>query len=235
MRAVVFVPLSCFAASVLLLLSACSSDPAAPEVDQGKEDDGGGTNVDAGGGGSAGSTQAPDYPAGPYGQNLDSVVKDYQFYGMRNPKAVSYSVDDTTKELISLHDYYNPTKDPTKPRALLMTWSALWCTYCQQQAKTANSEFTTWNAKGVMFIEAIFEDNDYNPAQWANLMSWTKTYGFEFPSVLDPAIASGVYFDQSAAPYNIVIDLSSMKITFATADLLDSASAKAEFVSILKQ
>ncbi|MBI5532757.1 MAG: redoxin domain-containing protein [Deltaproteobacteria bacterium] len=234
MRAVVYVPLSCLAASLLLALSACSSDPAAPEVDPGKENDGGGTAVE-GGGGSAGTTQAPDYPKGPYGQNLESVIKDYQFWGMRNPKAVNYTVDDTNKELISLHDYYNPTGDKSKPRVLLLTWSALWCTYCQQQAETANDEFKTWNPKGVMFIEAIFEDNDYNPSRWANLTTWTKTYGFEFPTVLDPAIASGVYFDKSAAPYNIIVNLTNMKITFANAGLLDAASAEAEFVSILGQ
>jgi hypothetical protein len=84
-------------------------------------------------------------------------------------------------------------------------------------------------------MEVVFEDADSAPAQPKDLTTWTKTYKLGFPSVLDPGIQSGVFFDQSAAPFNMVIDLSTMKITYAMAGYFDSSTAEGEFTSVLGQ
>ena len=87
MRTVLLVPLSCVVASIVAF-AACSSSPAAP-IDQGIDNEEGGTSFGgstgqgggagtsgtAGGGGQAGSTQAPQYPSGPYGHDVGSTVQ----------------------------------------------------------------------------------------------------------------------------------------------------------------
>jgi hypothetical protein len=233
MRPVLILPLTCLFASAIAL-SGCGSDPAPVEEDPGLENDGGGQTLD-GNTGPDGSTQAPDYPKGPFGQNIDSVIKDYVFDGLMNPKSVNYVADDTTITKVALHQFYNPTKDTSKSRVMLLTWSALWCYYCKQQASTVMKEYATWHPQGAEFMELVFEDVDSNPSQWKDLTSWTKTYKLEFPSVLDPGINSGIYFDKNAAPYNMVIDLSTMKITFATAGAIDGTTMESEFTSVLSK
>ena len=227
--------------SLVAVLTACGSDPAAPEIDPGKDNQDGGTTMD-GGGGSNGDSQAAAYPPGPYGYAMDQVIHDFQFNGLKNPKAVDYKADNTTLKPISMHDFYNPTKDPARPRVLLLTWSARWCSVCQVQAggspadgqPSAMEEYTNWKPKGVEFMEAIFEDLNYEPSQATDLAAWVKAYKFEFPAVLDSNLqSSGVTFNKSAAPYNMVIDLSTMKVTYAEAGLFQPSIADSEFNAVL--
>jgi hypothetical protein len=233
MRLVLILPLTCLLASAVTM-SACSSEPAPEEVDPGLESDGGGQTLD-GAANPDGNTQAPDYPTPKegFGQQVGNVIKDYVFDGLMDPVSVSYVADDKTITKISLHQFYNPNKDPSRPRVLLMTWSALWCYYCKQQASSAMKEYAIWHPKGVEMMELVFEDNDSQPAQFTHLTTWTKTYKLGFPSVLDPGINSGIYFDKNAAPYNMFIDLSTMKITFATAGAIDAAAMEGEFTAVL--
>jgi hypothetical protein len=238
MRAVAFLPIA-FLSAFVFALSACNSDPAAPEIDPGKETEEGGVSAD---GGIDGSTQTVDYPPGPYGYSTGAIVHDFKFSGLWNPQQVEYVADNTTLKPIAMHDLYNPSKDTSKPRVLLLTWSARWCSVCQVQAggssangiPSAMSEWKVWNPKGAQFMEAIFEDANYKPSQPADLAAWTKKYAFEFPSVLDSDLqSSGVTFDRSAAPYNMVVDLSNMKITYAQAGLFTPSDAEAEFSLVL--
>ena len=238
MRAVLYLPLSCLFASVIALV-ACSSDPAPPEIDPGKETEEGGVTTE---GGTIDSNQSAAYPDGPYGYEMGQIVGDFLFSGLMNPKAVSYVADNTTLKPIALHDFYNPSNDPNRARVMLMTWSARWCSVCQTQAggsaadsiPSAMEEYATWHPQRVEFMEAMFENIDSDPAQPSDLAAWTKTYHFEFPSVLDSDLqSSGVTFNRSAAPYNMVIDLKYMKITYAKAGLFMPADAEAEFTSVL--
>lgn len=229
MRAVLYLPLTCLFASAVAL-SSCSSEPAPEEIDPGIESDGGGQTPD-GTTGTDGNTQAPDYPPGPYGQSVGNVIKDYVFDGLMNPLAVNYVSDNTTVTKIAMHQFYNKDKDPSRPRVMLMTWTALWCVYCKQQAASAMKEYAVWHPKGAEMMELVFEDNDSNPAGFEHLTTWSKTYKLAFPTVLDPGINSGIYFDKNAAPYNMVIDLSTMKILTATAGYWDTTAIEGEFIA----
>jgi len=97
----------------------CNSDPAAPEPDPFED-------------------QQAAYPPGPYGYTPGSILEDFEFMGLLNPKAVNYEASDKTLTKIAMHDFYNPGKDPSKPRALLVTESALWCAVCQVEGQSAN-------------------------------------------------------------------------------------------------
>jgi hypothetical protein len=231
MRAVVYLPLTCWFVAALAV-AGCSSDPA-PLEDPGIGTDDGGQTLDSSM--VDGNTQSADYPPGPFGQQVGNVIKDYVFDGLMNPTAVNYVCDDTTVKKIALHDFYNPTKDPAKSRVMILTWGALWCPWCKTQAGEAMKVYNVWHSKGAEMMELVFEDAQGAPAVFSNLKTWTQSYKLGFPSVLDPEVNSGIYFDKNAAPYNMVIDLSTMKITFAVAGYMDSGAIEGEFVSVLGQ
>jgi hypothetical protein len=149
------------------------------------------------------------------------------FAGLRNPKAVDYKANDTTVENISFRDFYNPTGDPAKPLALVVNASALWCSACKYQADTTMAHYTYWQPLGVEFIETLFEDDDYNPSKLQDLEQWSKTYKFEFPTVLDPTLKLGAFFDRSASPFNMIIDTRTMTIMVAMEGVLDTGSGNA--------
>lgn len=220
-----------------LLASGCSSDPAPPDVVRADGDAGaGGSSAGGAGGSSAGGSNTGgtaaggdagsgpvdpggkgnevDYPAGPYGLEVGSIVSNYKFNGLRDPKEAGYKT--TSTEFISFSDYYNPTGDETKPRALVVTASARWCTYCKAEAVNSMKHHAYWNPKGVEFITTLFDnETPGEPATFKDLELWTKAYKLEYPVVLDPNPPKlGVFFKLDAAPFNMVLDLTTMKILF---------------------
>ena len=231
----------CLCVAPIALLLACSSSPDAP-IDPGLDLEEGGTSFGGstgqGGGaasaGTAGTALAAQYPAGPYGHQLGSTIQDYTFtQGLRKPKDVDYAADDTTMTPIALHDFYNPTGDKSRPRVLLLTESALWCSACMAQAEGAMTDYKDWHPKGAEYFELVFEDDNFLPAQPKDLTTWTNAYALEYPCAVDPLLQLGVFFDTSAAPFNMVIDLSNMKITYASVGVFDSTVADAEFPAVL--
>lgn len=230
--------------AVMLLAVACSSDPAAPTVDDGSGPEGGGS---AGSSGSAGSTAGSagagaeggssvggsggsggsdtggtggtanntDYPAGPYGYQEGDTVTAYTFQGVVDPSTIaSQSATAGMMKTISLAEYYNPDGDTSKPRFMLVTASARWCPVCQEEAQDMQEKWAQWNPQGVEFLTTIFEDDQYNPATSVDLYKWAHTYDLHYPVAIDPQLKLGPFFDQSAAPFNMVIDLRTMKIRY---------------------
>ncbi len=187
---------------------------------------GGAGGTAAAGAGQAGGTVDPmggggnQYPAGPFGLDLGDVVQNFKFYGLLDPSAVNY--DANKGNTIEFRDFYNPTGDTSKPRVLVVTASARWCTYCKDEASKSMTNYKYWNDKGVEFLTAVFQDDQYNPAQFADLNKWTSTYKLGYPVVLDPAPPQlGVFFNLDAAPFNMVLDLTTMKILFKVAGEVD--------------
>ncbi|MDW8251799.1 MAG: hypothetical protein RMJ98_21085, partial [Myxococcales bacterium] len=211
-----------------LLLSAlwlgCSSDPAAPEVLRAGNSAGSGGTSNTGSSGLGGTSgaggtidpggkgeEAP-YPSGPFGLEVGDIVQNFKFTGLRNPAAVNFSTAVT--ETIALSDYYNPNSDPTKPRFLVVTSSARWCTFCKQEAVASMKpdHYPYWKEKGVEFLVTLFDnETPGEPATFKDLEIWTKTYKITYPSALDPNPPKlGVFFNLDAAPFNMILDLKDM-------------------------
>jgi len=199
-----------------VLTFGCNSDPAAPKSDP--------TTSDA---------AFPAYPPGPYGCTVGSTLQDFVFKGLLNPRAVNYEASDSTVTEIAMHDFYNPTKDSNKPRALLVTESALWCNVCQTQASVANGHYAYWHPKGVEFLDLVFEDANHNPAQNKDLKVWTETFGLALPTALDPNFLLSCFFDKTAGPFNMIVDLATMKITHIPTGALDCGPDNMEFAAVL--
>ncbi len=192
-------------ASLLSIVACGGSSP-----DQ-KGFDNGAAGATSGSGGSGGTSSNAPYPAGPYGADIGSTVRNLQFLGWDNPQAANY--DPTQFKTLNFSDFYNP--DGTKPAKLLMiNVSARWCVVCKGEYSNfrASSKYETYKAKGVEFIGVLFEDDNYKAAQPADMTWWTQTYQVAFPFVLDPGFKMGEYFNADATPLNLIVDAKTMQI-----------------------
>jgi hypothetical protein len=193
------VPLAPVAA---LALSACSSSDAQVPFDDGK-----GSAAAAG----LGELRA-EYPAAPYGSRTGAVIENFRFLGWHSPKASSY---DTTKlEAVNLGQFYDPTGE-RGVKLLVMTSTAVWCSACKQEYKDMAANVATYEAKGVRFLGALFQDASMpspKPSKPSDLVLWAKTFDVTFPFVLDPDLKLGSFFDVEATPMEMIVDAKTMEI-----------------------
>lgn len=210
---------SLVAFTALVLAAGCGSDdPAAPTAEKNGQN------------GAAGGTQAVNYPAGPYGHTKDTVLENKTFQGLVNPSAASFVADEATTAKIQFADFYNPTKDPSKPLVLVMTAAARWCGPCKQEASVSMKHYATWHPKGVEFLVTVIEDasNPPNDATFTDLQLWTKAYKLEYPTVIDPGAKNmSAFFNKSAIPFNMIVDTTTMTIKYTVEGLLDMGETAA--------
>jgi len=208
-----------FLALATALSLGCSSEPEAeePTIDPGLAHEGGG--IEAGSGLTTGGGVA--YPTGPYGHDVGTIIQNFRFTGMVNPMEANYVADENTLSTVSLADYYNPDNNPDRPIAMLVNASALWCSFCQEEAKQSVANYAYWRTRGVVFVTAIFQDDEGQPSMLEDIEYWSNKYKLEYPVVLDPKLTLGVFFDASAAPFNMIIDTRTMEIVVADEGLVD--------------
>ncbi|HNS97936.1 MAG TPA: redoxin domain-containing protein [Polyangiaceae bacterium] len=216
--------------SILMMVACSSSETEDPTIVAGEEHPGGGIDP--------GTLHQPEpgttipYPAGPFGRDVGSIIRNYKFSGFANPSEAEYKATKDTIVTIRLSDYYNPDNDPNKPVALLLNASARWCTVCQKEAGDSKVHYPYWKEKRVEFITAIFEDDDGEPADFSDIEYWGARFKLEYPLVLDPKLTLGAFFDKSASPFNMIIDTRTMKIVFADEGLIDLGPKNATLVKL---
>jgi hypothetical protein len=149
------------------------------------------------------------YPAAPYGVTSGAIMQNLDFLGWTAPQAVKY--DSTKIAPLSLADYYDPTGAKKTP-LLVITSTALWCSACKLEYTDMKTQVAAYQAKGVAFLGALFEDNDGNPAQPPDLTTWAKQFSVAFPFVLDPSLKLGSYFDVNGTPMEMIVDTRNMQI-----------------------
>lgn len=194
------------AAAAVLTVACGTNDPAPPRVGPGGGSDAGGASG--------------DYPAGPYGVSNGDVVQDHTWDGWTEPKESNY--DEDALAPISLKDYYDP--DGTKGyKAIVVNAAARWCSVCKIEQKDIRAMRDEWGPKGVVFIEALFEDVSSQPAKPSDLVAWGSTYQIDWVLVLDPANKLSAYFDPSSAPMNMIINARTMEIRDIVTGLPDES------------
>jgi hypothetical protein len=208
-----------------LVLAACSSDsgesqdPSQPFYTGGPPAGEPGTPGTGGDGGGAGATPvdppftAVNYPPPPYGTQIASTMENFKFKGWHKPGEMGWNPD--TFEDVSIADFYDPNGEKGI-KYIMLNASAVWCTVCRAEYKEFNAKgtYATYNAQGVEFIGAIFEDgsNPPKPAKPEDLEWWGSTYNVQFPMILDPGFKLGQFFTADATPMNLIIDARTMKV-----------------------
>jgi hypothetical protein len=180
-----------------------------------------------------GQGQSPNaaarYPAGPYGIDKGAVVANYKFVGFPSP-----DTDNQALREVQLADFYNPTGDELwpedsfygaqpKPKALLISVSAVWCGPCQyENAEILPGEYADLNPKGVEFLLNLADGPTVGePAETKHLVSWTKKYGTKWPAVIDPSYKLSALFEADAFPANIIVDTRTMTVVDVVAGVPD--------------
>jgi thiol-disulfide isomerase/thioredoxin len=168
------------------MAGACSSEPA------------GKTAADSG------TTASGSYPAAPYGTEVGQAVENGTFRGRKGGLA-------TPRETFDLASYY--AMRAAGKRYLVLNVAAFWCSPCKEEAKEMQSRIVpTYGPKGVAFLTIILEDASRRPATDANVDTWIETYGLTYPVANDDDGYVTQFFDKSAMPLNMIIDLQTMKI-----------------------
>jgi len=166
-----------------------------------------------------------EYPLGPYGRNLGSVIENLEFLGWHDPVAAGY--DPANFEVVRLSDFYDPSGQQRK--IIVLNASAVWCSVCRAEYRHMKDMdiHATYEAKGAQLLGALFEDASGGPATPADLTVWGSTPAFSvaFPMVLDPGFKLGAYFTSDSTPLNLIIDARTMQIIDATMGYDPSASS----------
>src|SRR5687768_17367196 len=81
-----------------------------------------------------------EYPVGPYGTDVGSIIANFRFRGYPSPMSDNETIGD-----VQLADFYNPTGTEQfpadsiygarpKPKVLLLNVSAVWCGPCNYES-----------------------------------------------------------------------------------------------------
>jgi len=149
------------------------------------------------------------YPEGPFGAVERTTIEDFRFLGWSRPATTGYDVDNL--EPLRLADFYDPTGEKSISY-LVINSAAVWCTACRGEYKDMVTKVAAYQARGVAFVGALYQDNDGNPAKPSDLKLWASAYKVDFPFVLDPAFKLSAFFDLEATPMIMIIDAKTMRI-----------------------
>ncbi len=156
---------------------------------------------------------AKGYPAAPYGTEQGATIADLELFGWRNPVAANFDVN--AGETVRLSDFYNPNgASAAGTEYIMLNAVAAWCGVCRaeyQEIETADT-YGELSARGLEMVGVLFEDNNGDPSTFQDMTNWARAYSVSFPFVNDPAFTTGVFFDKSATPMNMLIDARTMQI-----------------------
>lgn len=151
------------------------------------------------------------YPEAPYGTARGSVIANLEFLGWWSPAVANY--DRAAAQTVRLAEFYDPTGEQGV-ELVMISAVAVWCGVCRVEYAELRDRkiYEQYRPRGLEMLGILFEDNEANPASYVDLENWTRAFQVEFPFVIDSGFKSGVYFDRSATPMNMLVDAKTMRI-----------------------
>ncbi|MCB9558572.1 MAG: TlpA family protein disulfide reductase [Deltaproteobacteria bacterium] len=190
----------------VLVFAACSGD-GANQADLGSVD--------------SGPCGVGIYPCGPYGTTVGNTAANLTFSAFAAPDDLCTVEKDKTLDLsqtvsLSFASWHlPPTGCADKHKQLLWVMVAAgWCAPCLKEAKEVVQKIQdgSFDAR-VGLLSILVEDKDHLPVSEAFVRDlWVKETGVSYPVALDPNFQMGAYFTKSSMPFNMLIDLRTMKI-----------------------
>jgi hypothetical protein len=130
-----------------------------------------------------------------------------------NFKFLGYKNGDQSQGLqpVSLADYYDP--DGKNYKIIHISVSGVWCTWCIAETKALVPLIPQLKDKKVVYLTALSEDINHQPAKQSDLDYWMKKYQPGYTQVLDPGNAKlGPFFTSAGIPWNGNFDARSMEV-----------------------
>lgn len=206
-----------------VVIAACGGEAALPEPGTGQgakdvdapTDVEGETSVDepASGGVKAPGISRRAYPDAPYGTTEGAIIEDLEFFGWKDPVAAEFDV--AKGSTVRLSEFYNPDAPAGQGTEFIMLNAVtVWCGVCRTEYQHLKDQgtYAAFAPRGLEIVGVLFEDNNGDPSTYADLTNWTRNYSVKFPFLNDPGFKTGVYFDKSATPMNMLIDARTMEI-----------------------
>lgn len=196
---------------------------------------GGSTGGTSSSGGSTGGTTAtapsrPDYPDGVQGFGINKVVPNVQLTGHLANTVGAKVTGLVTRATFDMQAVRNLTwTDPSGAqklyRFMVLDVSAGWCPPCNSEAEelglggAEKTRAPTWRGKGGIFLTTLVEGYGARGAQvgLSDIATWANDHDTQTPLAADPdghLFAAGLVV--SAYPANIIVNLDTMKIVYAT-------------------
>jgi hypothetical protein len=138
---------------------------------------------------------------------------------IQNFKFLGYPDGDISKGLqpFALADFYDPTGKNYK--VIHISVAGVWCTWCIAETKALAGDAShaslipQLKAKKVVYLTALSEDDQHNPAAQKDLDFWINTYHPGYTQLLDPGNRNlGPFFTSAGIPWNGNFDARSMEI-----------------------
>ncbi len=148
------------------------------------------------GGGAGELTDRTNYPSEGLGLTPGSILEKHAF------QAPDGSTWDFDKDV-----FKNP-----KNRVMLLTTTAGWCGACIDEQPKLKAMHEKLSSKGLIIVAALFEDSESQPATLDQTRAWRDQYKLPYSIVLDQPFVLSKYYDESATPMNMVVDVDTMEI-----------------------
>lgn len=152
------------------------------------------------------------YPEPPYGTVEGATIENLELFGWRDPVAVAFDLATASK--IRLGDFYNTGAAGEGTEYILLNAVTAWCGVCRSEYQHMKDDQTyqKFAARGLEIVGVLFEDNNGDPSTYQDMTNWARSFSVSFPFVNDPGFKTGIFFDKSATPMNMLIDARSMEI-----------------------
>jgi hypothetical protein len=132
---------------------------------------------------------------------------------IKNFKFLGYVGSDKTAGLttISLADFFDP--EMRQYKILHISVAGVWCYWCKQETIALVPLIQQLKDKKVVYITALSEDANHQPAQQSDLDYWTNTQHTNYTQMLDPGNRNlGPFFTSAGIPWNGNFDARTMEI-----------------------
>lgn len=177
------------------------------------DDGGGGASTPLACDGAASATCAGGtpsvYPSGPYATDTNVVGQVLENHTFTTPDGETLSFGDL--------------RSAGGKTLLLLSTTAGWCTACIEEQPKLKELYESYGCDGLEVMVAIFEDGFFNPANAVHASQWQQQYALNFPVVADTDNVLGTYYDTSAAPLNMLVDLCTMEVIYSEIGFSETA------------
>lgn len=169
--------------------------------------------------------QEVNYPAGPYGYTVGTVIQNIDFRAKWDPEGHAGTASYAQMPLapLSLANYHNDAD----VKYLVLSGVAGWCGPCNDEQEFVPQWQAKFEPRGFRFLEAMMQG--YNArsgaaATEADINRWQDIHQIRVAIALDPEAKIFQYADVSAFPLNMVLRTSDMQIVYMQVGLQDLES-----------
>ncbi len=96
--------------------------------------------------------------------------------------------------------------DSFKGKVILLNFSTMWYSPCRSEASHLMELYNRYKERGFEIVQCIYQDEDGNPANIADLIRWVDEFNATYNVLNDPDRSSVNLYQFNGIPFNGIID-----------------------------